>query len=653
MSGKTFGVPLEDLLKQDVVKHPKLNLRVPFFVRQSIKCITRNGIDWEGIFRISGNKETVASLKDSIDKGHDYDFIRDRASAYDISSLFKQFLRELPEPVMGSDKYEKWIQAHGMGDNKTEQLTFMKTLVDQLPTTHRNLLAMLIPFLARIGVNAHINKMDSGNLSKTVGPNLLWKAGKTDSVEYLVNSSKINDLVQILIDESDYFFKDSLDEHAAFAVFHNKLFGHTKSIQCLVSGYHDNEIWSCDSQGSIRIWDTNTNKVIKEFDSKQGRLFTMSRVGVRQIWTASQSCTKMWDTKTHECLKEVVGFGYSMARVGTDSVWLGVEDKINIYNIKELDVIGNIEVKQNVVMCMCVDETNSYVWAGTTDRKNFIYIWSSKTNELVKQINIGHSKKVNAFAIAANLIWSAGDDSAICVWDAKNFNLIKKLEGHNGAVYGLATFGDFVWSCGWDTTIRIWDSKHMVQVCEMKDYHNDCVSQLQAVWSSQKQYWQAWTASWDKSICTFIISSVHNMAPPKVTANGSFIGMSGVMTNSAKELPLPNQPKPVNQENNNEANAEKAPEEVQPSQAAEPPVDGVGRITLDEDQILAKRHEIEEKRKHIEEMKRQIEAKKVELEKRKAELTRTESTVSVNSADGEDTGEVEENGGPIPDRSFF
>ena len=87
---------------------------------------TTTGIDWEGIFRISGNKETVASLKDSIDKGlevittilnfsagHDYDFIRDKASAYDISSLFKQFLRELPEPVMGSDKYDKWITAHG------------------------------------------------------------------------------------------------------------------------------------------------------------------------------------------------------------------------------------------------------------------------------------------------------------------------------------------------------------------------------------------------------------------------------------------------------------------------------------------------------------------------------------------------------------
>jgi hypothetical protein len=48
--------------------------------------------------------------------------------------------------------------------------------------------------------------MDSGNLSKTVGPNLLWKDSKGDSVEYLVKAGKVNHLVQLMIDESDYYF---------------------------------------------------------------------------------------------------------------------------------------------------------------------------------------------------------------------------------------------------------------------------------------------------------------------------------------------------------------------------------------------------------------------------------------------------------------
>lgn len=47
--------------------------------------------------------------------------------------------------------------------------------------------------------------MDTGNISKTVGPNLLWREGG-DSVEYLVHSSKINDLVKVLIDEHHTVF---------------------------------------------------------------------------------------------------------------------------------------------------------------------------------------------------------------------------------------------------------------------------------------------------------------------------------------------------------------------------------------------------------------------------------------------------------------
>jgi hypothetical protein len=48
--------------------------------------------------------------------------------------------------------------------------------------------------------------MDASNLSKTVGPNMLWKLGKGDNIEYLVNSSKINDIVKALIDDHDFYF---------------------------------------------------------------------------------------------------------------------------------------------------------------------------------------------------------------------------------------------------------------------------------------------------------------------------------------------------------------------------------------------------------------------------------------------------------------
>jgi hypothetical protein len=56
--------------------------------------------------------------------------------------------------------------------------------------------------------------MDSGNLSKTVGPNLLWKEGKGDSVEYLVHSGKVNHIVQLMIDDFEHYFPYGQDENS-------------------------------------------------------------------------------------------------------------------------------------------------------------------------------------------------------------------------------------------------------------------------------------------------------------------------------------------------------------------------------------------------------------------------------------------------------
>ena len=37
----------------------------------------------------------------------------------------------------------------------------------------------------------------------------------------------------------------------------------------------------------------------------------------------------------------------------------------------------------------------------------------------MKELNYGHRKKVNAFCMVGEKVWSAGDDNIICVWDSK------------------------------------------------------------------------------------------------------------------------------------------------------------------------------------------------------------------------------------------
>lgn len=104
-------------------------------------------MDCEGIFRISGNKETVENyiaainkgdpictialsmpatvicgissasygilLPDLFSAGSDIDFVKDKASPHDVASLLKQFLRELPDPLLTGAMYDQWLALAG------------------------------------------------------------------------------------------------------------------------------------------------------------------------------------------------------------------------------------------------------------------------------------------------------------------------------------------------------------------------------------------------------------------------------------------------------------------------------------------------------------------------------------------------------------
>lgn len=92
-------------------------------------------------------------------------------------------------------------------------------------------------------------------------------------------------------------------------------------------------------------------------------------------------------------------------------------------------------------MALCPDATGKtatihsealgkYVWSGTTDKKITIHVWNAEvwmtfalvdwqTGALEKEITEGHTKKVNAFSVVGDRIWSAGDDNIVCVWNSQ------------------------------------------------------------------------------------------------------------------------------------------------------------------------------------------------------------------------------------------
>ncbi|KAL1942667.1 hypothetical protein VTO73DRAFT_4907 [Trametes versicolor] len=94
---------------QDLFPHvgfkPLESRLLPALVVRCAQHILRWGVEEEGLFRVSGRSSHVAKLRSEFDAGADYDLTECEPGDLDphaVASIFKTFLRELPEPLLTS-----------------------------------------------------------------------------------------------------------------------------------------------------------------------------------------------------------------------------------------------------------------------------------------------------------------------------------------------------------------------------------------------------------------------------------------------------------------------------------------------------------------------------------------------------------------------
>ncbi|PIA19734.1 RhoGAP-domain-containing protein, partial [Coemansia reversa NRRL 1564] len=147
---------------------------VPSIVEKCLAEIELRGLEEVGIYRVSGAAADVSRLRtlfnidpDAVDLGsggfHDINV---------VSGVIKQFLRELPEPLMTFNLYDGFINAASI-DDYDERLWAIKDLVHALPTTNYTVLKRLVEHLERVTDYEEINHMYGTNLALVFGPSLL------------------------------------------------------------------------------------------------------------------------------------------------------------------------------------------------------------------------------------------------------------------------------------------------------------------------------------------------------------------------------------------------------------------------------------------------------------------------------------------------
>ncbi|KAI8600445.1 hypothetical protein EDD21DRAFT_395687 [Dissophora ornata] len=138
--------------------------RLMVFLKESV--VNLGGLQTEGIFRISGDLGAVAELRARIELGN-YD-LAGITDPHVPCSLLRLWIRDLPEPVIPYDMYQRCIQ----GAQDKEAVT---SLVASLPLWHKEMIVYLASFLKTFNdpVVREATKMGLSNLAMVFAPTLL------------------------------------------------------------------------------------------------------------------------------------------------------------------------------------------------------------------------------------------------------------------------------------------------------------------------------------------------------------------------------------------------------------------------------------------------------------------------------------------------
>ncbi|XP_032579809.1 uncharacterized protein LOC6619446 isoform X2 [Drosophila sechellia] len=197
-------------------------LMVPIFVNNCIDYLEENGLQQVGLFRVSTSKKRVKQLREDFDKDIYFGISVDTCP-HDVATLLKEFLRDLPEPLLCNTLYLTFLKTQRIR-NRRLQLEAISHLIRLLPIPHRDTLYVLLVFLAKVAAHSDDiwstegccltigNKMDSNNLATVFAPNILRSTHLTFSRDKeQENMSDAINVVRTMINHYEEIFNISAE----------------------------------------------------------------------------------------------------------------------------------------------------------------------------------------------------------------------------------------------------------------------------------------------------------------------------------------------------------------------------------------------------------------------------------------------------------
>ncbi|XP_077423785.1 unconventional myosin-IXAa-like isoform X2 [Vanacampus margaritifer] len=202
LSPRQFGVELSRLTSEE--------RNVPQLVEKLINYIEMHGLYTEGIYRKSGSTNKIKELRQGLDT--DVSSVNlDDYNIHVIASVLKQWLRDLPSPLMTFELYQEFLRAMGQ-PNKREVIRGVYSVIEQLSRTHLSTLERLIFHLVRIALQEDTNRMSANALAIVFAPCVLRCPDTIDPLQSVQDISKTTACVELIINEQMSKYKARLKD---------------------------------------------------------------------------------------------------------------------------------------------------------------------------------------------------------------------------------------------------------------------------------------------------------------------------------------------------------------------------------------------------------------------------------------------------------
>ncbi|XP_037537835.1 rho GTPase-activating protein 30 [Nematolebias whitei] len=168
------GANKEKVFGCDLLEHLNTSSQeIPLVLRCCSEFIERHGVV-DGIYRLSGVSSNIQKLRSEFESEGTPDLNKDLylQDIHCVSSLCKAYFRELPNPLLTYQLYDKFAEAVAI-QLEEERLIKIRDVLKELPAPHYRTLEFLMRHLVKMASYSSETSMHARNLAIVWAPNLL------------------------------------------------------------------------------------------------------------------------------------------------------------------------------------------------------------------------------------------------------------------------------------------------------------------------------------------------------------------------------------------------------------------------------------------------------------------------------------------------